>query len=279
MCRHPHHYVPTQMHVHTCTHRTADARAPRFVTNVRSMEESREEKGLNVSNDWSGGMTELLGALGGALGGVMMEDKATMEFLAVYLAPFFVLLAHLEQQCLGQYMTGRQRIYDNRCIHQTTHYICPVVEYTLYNFTVCVLSFLLTECTRGVKRAHPTQENAYQIFVRTDYSSKWVDYFCPAPEVFDSAQCSCILSFTRATTPTPPTSTPSSTQPPHKSQWFSDSKLLKQHPTQEPGEAHTVVVKRLPVDNHEVSRPPSTSSPKTSDNEVQPPAKRCETHR
>ena len=87
---------------------------------------------------------------------------------------------------------------------------------------------LLTECERGVKRPHPTQENAFQIFVRSDRTTKWIDQSCPAPKIFDPTKCTCVTPSTESpaiypkTTPSP---RPSSRG--RKSPWFSRSKPLR----------------------------------------------------
>ena len=85
--------------------------------------------------------------------------------------------------------------------------------------------WLQTECDRGVKRPHPTQENAFQIFVRSERSTKWVDQSCPAPKVFHPMKCTCLAPPTES--PKPPRAPRPSPQGDGKSAWFSRSKPVK----------------------------------------------------
>lgn len=99
---------------------------------------------------------------------------------------------------------------------------------TFSSFPIIIVIFINgwfpTECERGVKRPHPTQENAFQIFVRSNRHTKWIDQSCPAPKVFDPTDCTCVAPSIESPTP-PPTPRPS--PPERKSPWFSRSKLMK----------------------------------------------------
>ncbi|XP_046356554.1 uncharacterized protein LOC124135323 [Haliotis rufescens] len=66
----------------------------------------------------------------------------------------------------------------------------------------------LNECRRGVKRPHPTQENAYQIFSRNGWRSQWIDQECPLYQIYDQDACQCTDGYRRTTTPAPATTTP-----------------------------------------------------------------------
>ncbi|KAK7102850.1 uncharacterized protein [Littorina saxatilis] len=104
---------------------------------------------------------------------------------------------------------------------------------TLLPFCVtCSLLFLLppptatqlSECERGVRRPHPTQENAYQIYVRSDLTPEWLDQSCPAPTVFSAPQCTCVTPDIDTPSPAPSRSAYKG----RKTPWFSTSKSMKQ---------------------------------------------------
>ncbi|KAK6177331.1 hypothetical protein SNE40_015453 [Patella caerulea] len=57
---------------------------------------------------------------------------------------------------------------------------------------VCAQEKELDECSRGLRRAHPTQENGYQIFVRSGRHSQWLDRQCPQYEIYEQRVCGCL---------------------------------------------------------------------------------------
>lgn len=99
----------------------------------------------------------------------------------------------------------------------------------------------MTECDRGVKRPHPRQENAFQIYVLNEDDSKWIDRFCPAPKIFQPLDCMCGLivgvDTTSAETTTSATTSASVTPPPltqRRQPWFSKAKVLQKNQLQHP---------------------------------------------
>jgi hypothetical protein len=118
-----------------------------------------------------------------------------------------------------------------------------------------------TECERGVKRPHPSQENAYQIFVMSEHDSKWIDGYCPSLQVFLATQCACAepeRTTTTTTTPSISPQLPSHSQKGKKKTWFSKSiqKVKQQHQQQDgPGQKHAKSPPKFEQGTQEMASP------------------------
>ncbi|ESO84328.1 hypothetical protein LOTGIDRAFT_168772 [Lottia gigantea] len=70
--------------------------------------------------------------------------------------------------------------------------VCTVLVLTAVTAQNIQGNDVLNECSRGLRRPHPTQENGFQIFVRNGWRSQWLDRQCPQYQIYDQKLCGCM---------------------------------------------------------------------------------------